>query len=56
MNSMSHNLQTLSAIVLPSSGDLTLTFSYYIAHGSNSSSADYLRVSIVGATTTVVLE
>jgi len=35
------------AIVLPSGGDLTLTFSYYLAHGSNSSSADYLRISIV---------
>ncbi len=44
------------AIVLPSGGDLTLTFSYYLAHGSNSSSADYLRVSIVGDTTAVVLQ
>jgi hypothetical protein len=44
------------AIVLPSGGDLTLTFSYYLAHGSNSSSADYLRISIVGATTAVALE
>ena len=38
------------AIVLPSGGNLTLTFSYYLAHTSNSSTADYLRVTIVGAT------
>ncbi len=44
------------AIVLPSGGNLTLTFSYYLAHGSNSSTADYLRVTIVGATTAVVLQ
>ena len=42
-------------ITLPSSGTLTLTFSQYLAHGSNSSSADFLRVSIVhsGGTTQV---
>src|SRR5690606_12804264 len=42
-------------IALPSSGTLTLTFSQYLAHASNSSSADYLRVSIVhnGGTTQV---
>jgi carboxypeptidase T len=34
------------AIVLPA-GTLTLTFSYYLAHGSNSSTADSLRVSVV---------
>ena len=44
------------AIVLPSSGNLTLTFSYYLAHTSTSSIADYLRVTIVGATTAVVLQ
>jgi hypothetical protein len=44
------------AIALPSSGSLTLTFSYYLAHGSNSSSADFLRVSIVNGSKTVVLE
>jgi hypothetical protein len=43
-------------ITLPSSGALTLSFSYYMAHGSNSSSADFLRVRIVGATTTTVFE
>jgi aminopeptidase S len=34
-----------------------LSFSFYLAHGSNASNADFLRVSIVsGATTTVVFQ
>jgi hypothetical protein len=37
-------------ITLPT-GNLTLSFSYYMAHGTNSSSADYLRVRVVGAAT-----
>jgi len=43
------------AITLPSTGTLTLSLSYYLAHGSNSSSADFFRVSIVhsGGTTAV---
>ena len=36
-------------VTLPASGTLTLSFSYYFAHGSNSSTADFLRVSIVAA-------
>ena len=44
------------AIVLPASGTLTMTFSYYLAHGSNSSSADYLRVFIVGTTQASVFQ
>lgn len=44
------------AITLPASGNLTLSFSYYLAHGTNSSSADYLRVRVVGSTTTTVFE
>jgi hypothetical protein len=44
------------AITLPSAGNLTLSFSYYMAHASNSSSADYLRVKVVGGTTTTVFE
>lgn len=44
------------AITLPSSGNLTLSFSYYLAYGSNSSSADYLRVKVIGSTTTTVLQ
>jgi hypothetical protein len=43
-------------ITLPSSGNITLSFSYYLAHYSNGSSADYLRVSVVGTTTEVVFE
>jgi len=42
-------------VTMPASGTLTLAFSYYLAYGSNSSSADFFRVSIVsGSTTTVV--
>jgi hypothetical protein len=44
------------AISLPASGSLSLSFSYYLAHGTNSSSADFLRVSVVGATTSVVFQ
>jgi carboxypeptidase T len=43
-------------ISLPSSGQLTLSFSWYLAHLNNSSAADYFRVRIVhaGGTTTVL--
>jgi aminopeptidase S len=44
------------AIALPTGGALTLTFRYYLAHGTNSSSADYLRVAVAGTTTATVLE
>ena len=44
------------AIVLPASGTLTLSFSYYFAHGTNSSTADFFRVKVVGTTTTTVLQ
>ncbi len=44
------------AIVLPSTGTLTLTFSYYFSHSTNSSSADFFRVQVVGTTTTQVLQ
>ncbi len=43
-------------ISLPSSGNLTLEFSYYLAHLDNATSADFLRVSVVGNTTQVVFE
>jgi hypothetical protein len=43
-------------IALPSSGTLTLSFSFYLAHGNNATSADFLRVSIVGSTTTQVFQ
>ncbi|WP_435810408.1 M28 family metallopeptidase [Streptosporangium canum] len=44
------------AVTLPSSGTLKLNFSWYLAHGSNASSADYLRVKVVGSTTTQVFQ
>jgi hypothetical protein len=44
------------AITLPATGTLTLSFSYYLAYGTNSSTADYLRVKVVGTTTTTVFE
>jgi hypothetical protein len=44
------------AIVLPATGALTLSFSYYLAHGSNSSSADFFRVKVGGATTVTVFQ
>ncbi len=43
-------------ITLPVTDSLTLAFRYYLAHGSNSSAADFLRVKVVGATTTTVFE
>jgi len=43
------------AITLPASGTLNVSMSWYLAHGSNSSSADFFRVAIVhsGGTTTL---
>ena len=43
------------AITLPSIGTLNVSLSWYLAHGSNASSADFFRVSIVhnGGTTTL---
>lgn len=43
------------AVTLPGTGTLNLTMSWYLAHGSNSSSADFFRVSIVHASGTTVL-
>jgi carboxypeptidase T len=37
-----------TTITLPSTGNLSLRFQWYLAHGSNSSTADFFRVSIVG--------
>ena len=41
---------------MPATGNLTLSFSYYLAHGSNATTADFLRVSVVGTTTSVVFQ
>ncbi len=51
-------LTTISspAMTMPATGTLSLTFSYYLAHGTNSSTADYLRVKIAGSTTTQVFQ
>lgn len=42
-------------ISLPSSGNLTLSFSWYLGHLNNSSSADFFRVSVVSGSTTTVI-
>ncbi|MEV0152911.1 M14 family zinc carboxypeptidase [Micromonospora sp. NPDC050686] len=44
------------AVTLPSTGTLTLSLAWYLAHGSNSSSADYFRVSVLhnGGTTALL--
>lgn len=43
-------------IALPAGSNLTLSFQYYLAHGSNSSSADYLRVTVVSTDTLTVFQ
>jgi len=43
-------------ITLPSSGDITLSFYYYLAHLDNSGSDDFLRIKVVGSTTQTVLQ
>jgi hypothetical protein len=43
------------SVALPSTGTLTLSFSWYLGHGSNASSADFLRVTVIhNGTPTVV--
>ncbi|MBN1313800.1 MAG: S8 family peptidase [Anaerolineae bacterium] len=43
-------------ITLPGGSGITLSFSYYLAHYNNASSSDYLRVRVVGSTTSTVFE
>lgn len=43
------------AIALPASGTLTLTFRYYFAHATDSSSADALQVTVIGNTSVQAL-
>jgi hypothetical protein len=43
------------AINLPATGTLTLNYNWYLAHGSNSSTADFFRVSVVHNGGTTVL-
>ena len=44
------------AIAIPATGTTTLTFKSYFAHLNNSSTADFLRVQVVGTTTTTVFQ
>ncbi|HEU4412096.1 MAG TPA: S8 family serine peptidase [Polyangiaceae bacterium] len=44
------------AIALPAGKALTLSFFYYFSHSSNSSSADFFRVKVAGATTQTVFQ
>ena len=44
------------AIALPATGNLTLSFAYYFSHARKSTTADFLRVKVVGSTTTTVLQ
>lgn len=43
-------------ITLPSSGVLRVSFSWYLAHGSNASGADLFRVKVVGSPTGTVFQ
>ncbi|WP_157245586.1 M28 family peptidase [Nonomuraea typhae] len=43
------------AVTLPS-GTVQLSFAWYLAHGSNASNADYLRIKVAGTTTATVFE
>ena len=44
------------AITLPATGNLSLSFSWYLAHLNNASSADFFRVFVVTGTTTQVFQ
>jgi hypothetical protein len=44
------------AITLPSTGTLTLSAQWYLAHLTNASSADFFRIRVVGTTNTVVFQ
>ncbi|MFN2302289.1 MAG: Ig-like domain-containing protein, partial [Anaerolineales bacterium] len=43
-------------ITLPTGQNLTLSFSYYLAHASNAREDDYLRVTVVGSSSQMVFE
>ena len=46
---------TSPAIALTGGTNYRLRFNYYLAHGSNATSADFLRVRVVGASSATVL-
>ncbi|MBB6096251.1 glucose/arabinose dehydrogenase [Povalibacter uvarum] len=50
-NDVDGGLTTIESppIALPTSGTITLRFSFYLAHLNNASSADFFRVQVVGA-------
>jgi aminopeptidase S len=58
VNDVDGGVTTISSptIALPSSGVLTLSFAYYLSHLNNSSNLDFLRVFVVGSTTTQVFQ
>lgn len=43
-------------IALTGGSTYRLSLSYYLAHGSNASAADYFRVKVIGATTSTVID
>ena len=43
-------------IALPSNSNITLSFSFYMAHLNNATTDDYLRVKVVGSSTSTVFE
>ena len=43
-------------ITIPNGGPYTLSLSYYLSHTSNSSTADFLRVTVVGNSNSVIFE
>jgi subtilisin family serine protease len=47
---------TSPPIALPSTGTLTLSFQYYLAHLNNATSADFFRVVVVGTTASQVFQ
>jgi hypothetical protein len=47
---------TSPAITLPTTGTLTLSFQFYLAHLNNATNADFFRAVIVGSTTSTVFQ
>ena len=43
------------AITLPASGTLTLSFAYYLGYNATATAEDFLRVRVIGTTTTTLL-
>jgi Zn-dependent metalloprotease len=56
-NDVDNGITTIRSplIALPSSGSLTLSFSWYLAHLNNSSSADFFRVRIIASGSSPVI-